>query len=523
MNHVYLLLAICLSLFGSRAHGKQPLAAPDSLPFYELSNMRLEEGFMGRAVVTCDYKRTRESKEPCSIRFVARTEDGELTIMGSGHLFDKESGEVALSKIGGSSGLFGKRSTYNYEIYLVTNANWAGKSIGPIMLSNPVSLGNPGAATTPRPLNAEEKEALEKHLLDAKPPSSDPPEEYKEATLSMKMLPGMYVVAGRYGEWEEAEFLGYNSQRKAKLRFKGDTKLISRPVENWIAVKPEDLARAKTDPTSFEPSGNTLVDGTLLLPDNAVALDANMKLVPGTPLLFAFGDDWNDVILTKTTGTSLSTRGVKFPHMPRTSKMTELAIAKSTVEKLNQPDIAAEFAANLTSGDDEGFGGGPTHRHRHIHDYEIKSRIPKTCVVVPDDIEIPAGTTVAGCFHFDWSPATVTANNDDGTLDIDWTKQADAWNGPVRRNQLIIQKKDLLRIKRNATKKSKDLAKTERVWTDLSGDHKIKATFVSKTEDEVTLRMEAGYEKTLPIAKLCEEDQELLSKVKATVENPFAP
>ena len=101
----------------------------------------------------------------------------------------------------------------------------------------------------------------------------------------------------------------------------------------------------------------------------------------------------------------------------------------------------------------------------------------------------------------------------------------------MRREQLIIQKKDLAKIKRNATRsatknaarKATDLTKTPREWSDASGEHKIKATLVSKTDEEVTLRMEAGYEKTIPIAKLCKEDQELLSKVKTPTENPFAP
>jgi len=475
---------------------------------------------MGRPVVICDYERTRESTEQCSVRFVARTEDGELRILGSSHLFDKQSGEVSLSKFGASR-IFG-RGTYNYEIYLITDAKWAGKSVGPIMISNSVTLGNPGPATKPRDLNAGEQAAFEKHQLDAKPPADDPPDGYEPITLSMKMLPGMYVVAGRYGEWEKAEFLGFNSQRKAKLRYTGDTTLTVRPAENWIAAKPDDIARAETAPESFKPSADTLIDGTLLLPDHVVALDATMQLVPGTPLLYPFGNDWSEVILSKRTGDTLSTRGAKFPHMQRSLKVTQLAIAKSTVEQLNQPDIAEKFAKNLSGAKNGGahdFGG---HRH-HVRDYEIESQIPNTCMVVPDDLEIPNGTDVAACFHFDWSPATVTANNIDGTLDIDWTKQAEAWNGPVRRSQLIIKKKDLLKIKRNATKKAVDLTKASREWSDASGEHKIKATFVSKTDEEVTLRMEAGYEKTIPIAKLCEEDQELLSKVKAPTENPFAP
>ena len=55
-------------------------------------------------------------------------------------------------------------------------------------------------------------------------------------------------------------------------------------------------------------------------------------------------------------------------------------------------------------------------RNSRIHDYEIESPVPGNCQIVPEDVEIPYGTKVAACFHFDWSPATVIANNDDGTL-----------------------------------------------------------------------------------------------------------
>jgi hypothetical protein len=68
-----------------------------------------------------------------------------------------------------------------------------------------------------------------------------------------------------------------------------------------------------------------------------------------------------------------------------------------------------------------------------------------------------------------------------------------------------------------------------RTWTDASGEFKVEAILVKATEDSVTLRRKDGKVITIPVARLCEEDQELLDDSAATKKknkkkkNPFDP
>lgn len=65
-----------------------------------------------------------------------------------------------------------------------------------------------------------------------------------------------------------------------------------------------------------------------------------------------------------------------------------------------------------------------------------------------------------------------------------------------------------------------------RIWTDASGQHKIEAELLRKTDSDVVLLRQDGREVTLPIAKLSKTDQTFLRRVPAEqeqVENPFEP
>ena len=105
-------------------------------------------------------------------------------------------------------------------------------------------------------------------------------------------------------------------------------------------------------------------------------------------------------------------------------------------------------------------------------------------------------------------------------MEIDWDEYR-AFNGRVDKSQIIILKKTIAKIS-NSDLTASELAKKKRTWTDSSGQHKIQANFVSKTESDVTLRLEDGEQKTVPLDKLSEADRELLQGLKKEVENPFS-
>jgi len=526
MNKLLFLLSILFTC--SVLHAEQPLKAPDSFPKYRLSNIRIENDAFGRAEVVCDYNRSESGTDNNAVRFVAKTESGILDIMGPAMLMDQKSGEIRLSKLMPG---FGRRSVNNYEIYLVVDARWAGKSYGACMVSNAVRTGKPGSPTKARTLNADEKEAYKRHQLDKKPPAAAPPAEAEFVNLSSELLPGMYVQAGRYGEWEKAEFFGLTDQRDARLRFEGENRIVTRPVEKWIAVDPEVLAKGKSDPDSFKPSGQTLEGGRMLIPPDAVPLTGSMDLVPGTPLLYAMGSTWKEVTFTRKSGSGLSYRLSKRMTMDQEAKRNKFAIRKTDVERLEQPDAKEHFAENVAEEDDDdsemGFGSDAFREHKRrvrerVRDCKIRSAIPKDCQVVPNDLEVPEGTKVAACFHFDWSEAEVISDPGNGTLELDWDEHAAAFNGRVKKEQIIIQNKTLKKLEKNSGMSLEEFKKVTRTWTDISGEHKVKAKFVSMTSTEVTLKLKDGSKKTLPIDKLSEEDQEVLKKLKVPAENPFA-
>ena len=237
------------------------------------------------------------------------------------------------------------------------------------------------------------------------------------------------------------------------------------------------------------------------------------------------------------------------------------------MDKLSEPGVGEKFAQNLKSklefhmGDDDwddddiGWGDdddaeddGFSHRksrssslrnrssrstssagrrskqfREHLsRRHEPRSAVPKNCQIVPDDIEIPEGTKVAACFHSKWSSATVLQDNGDGTLEIDWDDHAEAFNGPLVREHMIIQNKTLKVLTGETGMTPNQLRKITRTWTDSSGQHKVEAKFLSKTDSNVTLNLKDGTEKTLPLDKLSEKDRTLLSKLKEETENPFA-
>ena len=59
-------------------------------------------------------------------------------------------------------------------------------------------------------------------------------------------------------------------------------------------------------------------------------------------------------------------------------------------------------------------------------------------------------------------------------------------------------------------------ATKERVWSDKTGKHKVLAVFVKQTDTQVSLRKRDGKTKTLPIAALCQKDQDFLAALKGT-------
>lgn len=506
------------------------LTPPDSAPLYSLSNIRIEESNFGKAQIVFDYQRTRAGKGMAQI--AARTENGEMQIMGGAFLHD-ESGTFRLERMFS----MGRSGEINIEVYVVTNAYWGGKSYGSCLISNTLQLGNPGSGTMAREWTDEERAAWDQQLLADAPPTSYPA-GFQPITATTKLLPGMPVQAGRYGKWQAAEVV--QAQGSAvQVLYDSDQVVAAIERNMWLAVDPKVIQEGLSNPGKFKSQVTLLPGGRVPVPLDAVPLSPKVRLLVGTPLLFERGNEFETAYVVAADNKTVKVHFERLSSaFDREEPYSSFAIARATLDRMKQPGAAEEFAANVertSDGSRTDFPGGEgvlagyakAPPKRFTDHYQIRGPIPKDCQVVPDDLSLQPGTPLAGYWGFEWKPITLLSENDDGTLNVSWNGYGDAWDCSMPRAHLIIQNKTIKKLERTkpeATSEaptSADLAKTLRTWTDKSGQHKIEARFVRKTATEVVLVTDAGREIKLPIAKLSDADQALVTNAQTAADNPF--
>ncbi|MEN1678313.1 MAG: SHD1 domain-containing protein [Planctomycetota bacterium] len=527
----------------------------DDAPEFRITNLRLTRGRGGQANLSADYVRLREGNG--QVYLAGKTRGGPITITNAAPGdYNQQSGTIELefSSFGGRFGghfptPFSWRSggdsgggTYDYELYFVVRADWAGRHYGSMLVSNPARLGNPGPVTTARPWTDKERAAYEKNKLRDIPPEKAP-DGYVVVKKEDPLVPGMPIRVAYFGDWRDAEYLADADSGKVSIRFTNQESATTVRRENWLAARPETLSKAASNPSSFQPTIRVLPGGADALPDNLVAIPGDLSLPRGTPVLEHWGSDWEVrhvvmdygsfvKVLDPSTRDFFGKNGHKdFETHSRKKDRNTLAIDRQTLQDMNDPAKVASFESNLVyqgSGfdddeddDDRSFGGGIDDFHVHDRDRPIKIAIPKRAAKVPDGIDLPKGTLVAYCWARRWEAATVVRDDGDKVL----VKEKDSIVDIVfrmDRDQLIIQTKTLAPLKRAVRNNLADLKKTLRTWTDKSGQFKIEARFVAKNGDKVTIQTDAGREITLPLAKLSAADQELLSGVADEAENPFA-
>ncbi len=423
-------------LFGlavaSRLGAAELLTPPDSAPLYTLSNIRIEESNFGKAQIVFDYQRTRAGKGMGQI--AARTEDGEMHIMGGAFLHD-ESGTFRLERMFSS----GRRGEINIEVYVVSNANWGGKSYGSCLISNTLQLGDPGSATVVREWTDEERAAWDLQLLADAPPTNYP-EGFLPITAATKLLPGMPVQAGRYGKWEAAEVVQAPPSGGVQVLYASDQAVATIERSMWLAADPKVLEEGLSNPSKFKSKVTVLPGGRVPLPPNAVPLSSKVRLLVGTPVLYERGNEFETAYVLAADNKEVK---VHFEELSsafdREEPYAKFAIARATLDRMSQPGAAEEFAANVertSEGSRTGFPGGEsvtagyaTAPPKRFNDhYEIRGPIPKDCQVVPADLSLPPGTSLAGYWGFEWKPISLLSENDDGTLNVHWDGESDAWD-----------------------------------------------------------------------------------------------
>lgn len=162
---------------------------------------------------------------------------------------------------------------------------------------------------------------------------------------------------------------------------------------------------------------------------------------------------------------------------------------------------------------------------RRLKSYPIQIAVPPDSVVVSDDMPIKAGTPVSVCYARTWRPLTVLDVNDDSTLYIAWDGYNSGWNSNMARDQLIVKKTVLEKLKQEASSSGDiDQATSHqpRTWTDSTGKYQVNATLLEFDGTNVKLKRTGdGKAISLSLNRLSAPDREYLEKLPLDKSNPF--
>ena len=513
--------------------------APD-MPAYTLGSVHEGKDALGRPSVTIDYQRTKEGAGLVSLS--GKTSEGPLRIMGFGILHDA-SGKLELSS------LFSSGRGLDVDLYLTVSGSFAEECSFQCLVSNIVRAGTPSSTpTTAREWNTKESAAYQKDLLGRKPPFA-PPEGYQLVQGVTKILAGMPVKVARYGEWMDAEAL--TNEALVTVKISGVKTLRTVTRGGWIAIKPSVLQQAASSPSSFQPSVKVIPGTAETLPDGYVIVTDDMRIVPGTPVKAIWHTQLSDATVIAVDGKQLTTHYDSQPAaFDKKLDRSAIVIAQTTLEELAKPNAAQQFESRIpkkssfeeemekdskrmademklardefdrisaenqkrmgSAGNLNGVGGFPNSPLPSlpltVQNNPIDLPIPKEAEMLPLDIALPQGTKLAACWGRRWNYVTVLRHSTEENIPIHWDDRPPQFDGLIHRNQLIIRKIDLKKLRSKAAKLEK------RTWTDATGKFSVEAKISSRTATHVTLVKEDGKEVKLPIDKLSSADQKWLKE-----------
>ena len=140
---------------------------------------------------------------------------------------------------------------------------------------------------------------------------------------------------------------------------------------------------------------------------------------------------------------------------------SQLAIMKDTLAALREdsppepadvsPDAPDPEAPSADGGMDGTAKGGADGAASpiEVQDYPITLVVPPGSVRVPDDLPIPAGTMLKACRDGSWVPVRARAAGASGPVPIDWVGYGDDAHAALPRDQLVIQKRIAIPLRRS--------------------------------------------------------------------------
>lgn len=444
-------------LAADKAPVDTPLRRQTSDVWYQLSNLR--KGGVGLvlgpgAEFSFDYARVdpekNENTHGRALVLVAKGSEGrkEYSAWGPFSPFGKNSDTVTAQS---SFSPFSKQLGDSYEIWMETSMNFEGKTYR-FKVSNSLTIGSVGATTLARHWTAEETKAVEQWQKNVTPPGAAP-SNHLLLEARTKVVAGLPCQAGWMGKWYPAEII--DVRRDGQLLIKYDVTISPSLVprqRNWVAVESKLLDDVRTNKQKFTPSVKVIPNGQLPIDDDVLVVTNEMKLVPGTPLKMEWGGNWYPITVIKVLGGDTvrfhwdEQKAWRDDEKPR----DQMVIDKAVLAELEKPGATEKYAARaetILNSSSSNFERRRGHFERKKQDYPIKIRIPNNAVRVTEDMPIEEGTKLGCSWGHQWYDVTVLEVNDDGSLYIHWDKHGDAWNADSDRDQLIIDKKVLAKLK----------------------------------------------------------------------------
>ena len=505
------------------AADRRPVEPTADMPVYRLSNLQRSTGEFGKPVIEFDYVRTKDGTG--SPRLVARTKAGVSSIT-FGPSFAAKSDHVRLRKMIGVGD-----DLSDVEFWLEVGSDPAH------MVSNTVRIGDPGAATTPRPMTAAERSSAATRQARMTPPTSLPAGFVAVSDLN-RLTPGMSAKVGSNGGWVDGEVLRA-SANESHVIVKVDG--APRPVklQQWLAFDPAVLAKVAEDRSQFVPSVRLAPRSMLPMPEGTVPVPPNRPIPVRTEVLYEKFNTFQSGTVVEDNGRFLTVRTEdrRESLYPRASLLMQEADASGLPELEPDPaDIARKEAAAAREADRMSArerierrraeraarmkellgttGGGSTDREAPLRDYPIDGvRMLPGAEVVPEDLTIPDGTAMGAVWGRKWRRLVSVGDSVSGPVTIAWRDFGNR-KERVERSQLVMQSMEVRTLRRLAAKAEEAATADEpvaesplRTWSDATGKFEITARFRAIRDGNVLLTDEDGEELEIALEQLSEADR----------------
>lgn len=554
------------SVLGQDDPPDAPLVEPiDGLARYEITGIRMGPiNEVKRRPVMIDWRRTK----PGFGRPMMAVRDGDgrgvLTEGVFARVLRDESGTI---EFGGSFG-FGFLEEPDLEAMIVSPGPGDPRDAEfDVLVSNIVTLGTPPQpASRAVAMTAAQRADFETLIKRTTPPQTLPA-GWVRTDPQTPLADGMVAKWGRNMEWFDAEILdvhsdGFTTDRGVTLKMDSDGKITVGNRGDFLAVRSVDVAKARTNPKAFSPSVRVFPDSIEPMPDGYVVV-GDTALVVGTPVKASRTVNPIDARIESSLGNG--TYNVIYDDTGNrdTFKGIDLAITTQTLETLRGPDPAKAFAAVMEKKAEEKKRAEAAEAmaaeqkraetyapisqaaadRLDLDEYPIGGKIPRDAQVVPDDLPVPAGTDLGVWRTARWQKLICVAGSQSGPIAVAWEGASRVWDVRIAREDLIIAKREVAKLRRLAASGELDLnaemeaiekaeaaaekqaaaeiyeAEPVRLWRSADRKFTVQAKLTGRKDGMVFLETREGEELEVPYDQLGTHSQHYLGIVERRIEN----